>query len=77
MIVEGTKDELLAAGVISEGERLPAGPRGTIEQHKPWRKVTMLADRRLRIAGLRARERAAALDVEFQRFLRSALPQAS
>ena len=73
MVIEGPRAELLAAGVISEAERLPAKPRGCIEQYDfpRWRKITMLADHRLRVAG--APEKAAELDTAFRAFLANLL----
>lgn len=70
--IEGSRAELLAAGVISETERLPTGPRGCIEKYNPHRKISMLADRRLRVKDDQAFAKAIALDDAFQAFLERA-----
>jgi hypothetical protein len=83
---EGTREQLLRAGLISEDQALPTRPRGFTHAYGRL-KVTMGANGLLRVHphtiwgfesldrdGCIAQRAAALLDSDFQRFMQSCLP---
>ena len=67
--VEGSRDELIQAGVLHPEDDVPLRPRGCIERGNAlcWTKITMGANGLLRVYGRRLE--ACRVDAAFQAFL--------